>query len=46
MKGLILCAGQGTRLQPFTYARPKCMLPVNGEPVIVSIINKMVHIVK
>lgn len=44
MKGLILCAGQGTRLQPFTYARPKCMLPVNGEPVIVSIINKMVHI--
>jgi len=44
MKGLILCAGQGKRLQPFTYARPKCMIPVNGEPIIVSIINKMMNI--
>lgn len=43
MKGLVLCAGRGTRLQPFTFARPKCMIPVNGEPVIVSIIVRMVN---
>lgn len=42
MKGLILCAGRGTRLQPSTYTKPKCMLPVNGEYIIVSIINKLV----
>ncbi len=42
MKGLILCAGRGTRLQPSTYTKPKCMLPVNGESILVSIINKLV----
>lgn len=42
MKGLILCAGRGTRLQPSTYTKPKCMLPVNGEFILVSIINKFV----
>ncbi|OKP82954.1 sugar phosphate nucleotidyltransferase [Paenibacillus sp. P32E] len=42
MKGLILCAGRGTRLQPSTYTKPKCMLPVNGEYILVSIINKLV----
>lgn len=41
MKGLILCAGKGTRLQPSTYTKPKCMLPVNGEFIIVSIIKKL-----
>ncbi|UQZ34089.1 hypothetical protein C2I18_11450 [Paenibacillus sp. PK3_47] len=41
MKGLVLCAGRGTRLQPSTYTRPKCMLPVNGELIIVSIIKKL-----
>ncbi|MFB5675339.1 sugar phosphate nucleotidyltransferase [Paenibacillus terreus] len=42
MKGLILCAGKGTRLQPSTYTKPKCMLPVNGEYILVSIIKKLV----
>ncbi|MDP4097103.1 sugar phosphate nucleotidyltransferase [Paenibacillus sp. P96] len=42
MKGLILCAGKGTRLQPSTYTKPKCMLPVNGEYILVSIIDKLV----
>lgn len=42
MKGLILCAGRGTRLQPSTYTKPKCLLPVNGELILVSIINKLV----
>ncbi|MEK8216942.1 sugar phosphate nucleotidyltransferase [Paenibacillus sp. FSL L8-0463] len=42
MKGLILCAGKGTRLRPSTYTKPKCMLPVNGEYILVSIIKKLV----
>ncbi|ASA24864.1 sugar phosphate nucleotidyltransferase [Paenibacillus donghaensis] len=42
MKGLILCAGRGTRLQPSTYTKPKCLLPVNGEYILVSILNKLV----
>lgn len=42
MKGLILCAGKGTRLQPFTYTRPKCLMPVNGEPIIISTVKRLV----
>jgi glucose-1-phosphate thymidylyltransferase len=34
MKGLILCAGKGTRLQPFSYSQPKTLLPVAGKPVL------------
>lgn len=41
MKGLILCAGNGTRLQPFTYTRSKCMIPINGIPIIHLIIKKL-----
>ena len=34
MKGMILAAGEGTRLQPLTLETPKVMLPVNGIPQI------------
>ena len=34
MKGLILCAGKGTRLQPFSYSQPKTLLPVAGKSVL------------
>lgn len=44
MKGLILCAGRGTRLQPSTYTKPKCMLPVNGEYILVSIIKRLIAV--
>lgn len=31
---VILCAGQGTRLRPLTDNLPKCMVPINGRPLI------------
>lgn len=34
MKIIIPAAGQGTRLQPHTFTRPKVMLPVAGRPII------------
>jgi choline kinase len=34
MKMIILAAGQGTRLRPHTESVPKCMVPLNGQPLI------------
>lgn len=34
MKGMILAAGEGTRLLPLTADRPKVMLPVGGHPLL------------
>lgn len=34
MKALLLAAGEGTRLRPWTLDRPKAMVPVAGTPMI------------
>lgn len=34
MKAVILAAGQGTRLLPFTRDHPKCLVPVEGKAII------------
>ncbi len=34
MKGLVLAAGSGTRLRPFTYSQPKHLLSVGGRAII------------
>ncbi len=34
MKALLLAAGEGTRLRPFTLDRPKAMVEINGEPAV------------
>lgn len=34
MKAIVLCAGEGTRMRPFTFSKPKQMLPVANKPVI------------
>jgi UDP-N-acetylglucosamine diphosphorylase/glucosamine-1-phosphate N-acetyltransferase len=34
MKGVLLTAGEGTRMRPLTLTRPKTMLPVGGKPIL------------
>lgn len=34
MKVIILAAGQGTRLRPYTNDRPKCMVELKGKPLL------------
>jgi glucose-1-phosphate thymidylyltransferase len=41
LKGLILCAGKGTRLYPFTLKHPKTLIPVANTPILQSCIEKL-----
>lgn len=34
LKAVVLCAGEGTRLRPLTFSRPKHLLPVAGQPLL------------
>jgi UDP-N-acetylglucosamine diphosphorylase/glucosamine-1-phosphate N-acetyltransferase len=34
MKCIILAAGEGKRMHPLTYTRPKVMLPIAGKPIL------------
>jgi len=40
-KAIILAAGSGSRMQPFTDVLPKCLAPVNGTPIL---INALTHL--
>lgn len=44
VKALILAAGYGRRLQPFTKTKPKSMVEVNGTPLLVNALNNLTEI--
>ncbi len=39
MRGMIMAAGEGTRLRPLTFARPKALVPVMTVPIMENIIR-------
>jgi len=41
-KGLVLAAGEGSRLRPFTFSRPKHLIPLLGKPMIRYAIDDLV----
>ena len=42
MKALLLAAGLGTRLKPITGVVPKCLVPINGKPLLEYWIDSLV----
>lgn len=41
MRALILAAGLGTRLKPWTLEHPKALVPVAGEPMLERVLTKL-----
>ncbi len=40
MKAVILAAGEGKRMHPLTYTRPKVMVPLAGKPILEHLISE------
>lgn len=41
MKAMILCAGLGTRLKPWTDKHPKALVPVRGIPMLQRVVDRL-----
>ena len=42
MQAVILAAGEGRRVRPLTWSRPKAMIPVANQPIIAYTIDALV----
>jgi NDP-sugar pyrophosphorylase family protein len=40
-RAVILAAGEGCRMRPLTYTRPKVMLPLANKPILEHLIGEM-----
>lgn len=43
LKAVILAAGEGKRLRPFTVSRPKVMIPVAGKPILEYVVEALLE---
>jgi len=43
MKAVILAAGEGSRMRPLTYNRPKVMLPIANKPILEHLLIEVVQ---
>jgi glucose-1-phosphate thymidylyltransferase len=41
LKAVVLCAGEGTRLRPLTFSKPKHLLPVAGKPLLGHVLESL-----
>tara|TARA_Y100000816_G_C26084764_1_gene572257 strand:+ start:1233 stop:1916 length:684 start_codon:yes stop_codon:yes gene_type:complete len=44
MRAMLLAAGKGTRLKPYTNDKPKCLMPIKGKPLLDIWINKLCNV--
>jgi len=42
LKAVVLAAGEGTRLRPFTNSRPKVMIPIANKPILHYVVRALV----
>jgi len=40
-KAVVLAAGEGKRLRPLTYTRPKCMIQLAGKPILAHVLENL-----
>ena len=43
MQAVLLAAGFGSRLRPITNSQPKCMVPINGQPLLDIWLQQLTH---
>lgn len=43
MKAVILAAGEGKRMRPLTYTRPKAMIPIGNMPIMEHLLVRTIE---